>query len=109
MTRFLLAVMLAAATPAIAQADPAGQADYVRAEIRGTLTFEAGRGYVVTVKTTRVWLRISENKVLVRQLESLTNKTVTVRGALQQMDTTSRGSVPSGALYVDDFTIDAAK
>src|SRR5947199_9092475 len=48
----------------------------IKAEVRGTLRFESGRGYFIAVKPAnkteqdmRVWLWISENKVLVRKLQ----------------------------------------
>src|SRR5436190_22702067 len=50
----------------------------IKAEVRGTLRFESGRGYFIAVKPAnkteqemRVWLWISEQKRLVRKLEGL--------------------------------------
>ena len=106
MIRFVivLALVMTGATAVHADAP-----DYVTAEIRGTLTFESGRGYYVAVKTMRVWLRISEDKIRARQLDSLARKTVIVRGPLHQMEANTNASVPPLGLYLDDFTIEPGK
>ena len=101
--------------PLPTRADAPKPADYIKAEIRGTLVFEHGTGAYVSIKAAgkpeiRVWLWISENKVLARQIESLTGKAVVVRGTIHQMDANTRTSVPPLGLYVEgDLAIEAAK
>jgi hypothetical protein len=88
----------------------------IKAEVRGTLRFESGRGYFIAVKPAdkaeqemRVWLRAAEDKVLVRQLEGLSGKEVTAKGKLAQMPATVRASVPPLGLYLrHGFAIERA-
>jgi len=71
-----------------------GQDEGIQAEVRGALHFESGRGYYIAVKgekEMRVWLWISEHKVLVRNLQGLDGKKVIAKGKLQQL---SGGSKP---------------
>jgi hypothetical protein len=92
------------------------KSDYVKAEIKGTLNFD--HGYFVSIKfgedpqsELRVWLLISENKALVRQLEGLTGKEVVVKGNIRQMPQNAKATVPPLGLFFKegDFTIEAAK
>jgi len=78
-------------------------------EIVGVLRFEHGRGYFVArERAERVWLWISENKILVHQLQELTDQTVSVSGRLGRMPPGSGASVPDGELYLEDITVRAA-
>jgi hypothetical protein len=93
---------------------PDATSDEITAEVRGTLRFEEGRGYYVEAKAgdqaTRVWLRISEDRDLVRRLEGLTGKRVVAKGPLGQMPEDVKGSVPPHGLYLaSPFKIEAAK
>jgi hypothetical protein len=79
----------------------------IQAEVRGTLHFESGHGYFITVKPAdmagremRVWLRAAEDKVLVRKLQDLDGKEVTARGKLEQMPEEVRSSVPPLSVYL---------
>jgi hypothetical protein len=91
----------------------------ILAEVRGTLHFENGRGYFISVKNVdsfkkereiRVWLRAPENKVLIRKLEGLDGKEVIAKGQLGQMPGDVRASVPPLGIYLHfDFTIEHAE
>ncbi len=68
-------------------ASPYNAADYVKIEARGMLLFEPGQGYFISIQSgrrvprdVRLILAMSENKVLVRQLEHLSGHTVLVKG-----------------------------
>ncbi len=87
--------------------------DGIKAEVRGTVHFASGHGYYISVKTAgrakqemRVWLYISENKVLVRKLEGLTGKTVIAKGNLAQMPADHQASVPPLGMYMGSFQIE---
>jgi hypothetical protein len=89
---------------------------YIKAEVRGTLRFQEGRGYFIAFKSEdapqrehRVWLWISEQKALVRQLQGLTGKEVVAKGNLQQMPEDVHASVPPHGLYLQHFKIEAAE
>ena len=87
----------------------------IKADVRGTLHFESGRGYFIAVKPAtkteaeiRVWLWISENKVLVRQLQGLNGKEVIASGKLAQLPEGHGASVPPLGLYMSRFEIKEA-
>jgi len=82
----------------------------IRTEVHGMLHFQEGQGYFISVKSrqlpgaeNRVWLHISENKVLARQLEGLVEKNVTAKGELEQMPENVRASVPPHGMYLRDM------
>src|ERR1700722_10845780 len=86
--------------------------DSIKAEVRGILRFEDGRGYFISVKSAekperenRVWLWISEDKVTARQLESLKAKEVLAQGNLEQMPEAVHANVPPNGMYLDKFQI----
>jgi hypothetical protein len=86
--------------------------DGIKAEVRGTLRFESGRGYFITVKPAkkteqemRVWLWISEDRVLVRTLQGLEGKGVLATGRLAQLPEGQQASVPPLSLYMSRFDI----
>ena len=89
----------------------------IRAEVRGTLHFENGRGYFIAVKPAgkakeemSVWLRAAEDKALVRQLQGLSGKEVIAKGELVQMPANVRASVPPLGIYLrHGFTIEQAR
>jgi hypothetical protein len=69
-------------------------------KIDGVLGFEAGNGYFLEkAGGHRIWLRPSENKLLVRQLQELLNKPVVVTGELRRIPKNVVTSIPSGADY----------
>lgn len=80
----------------------------IKAEVRGTLHIDTGRGYFISVKfrdqakrESRVWLQVSENKILVEQLAGLTGKEVLAKGNLEQMPENVVGaSVPPLGIYL---------
>src|SRR5688572_28159832 len=87
----------------------------IKAEVRGMLQFQEGKGYFITAKSgddlraeNIVWLWITENKILVKQLNGLVNSTVTAKGHLEQMPKNVRGSVPPDGMYLKKFEIEAA-
>jgi hypothetical protein len=88
----------------------------IRAEVTGTLHFESGRGYFVSVTPTdkavhptRVWLRAAEDKALVRQLQGLDGKEVVAKGNLGQMPQDVGANVPPLGIYLQHgFTIERA-
>lgn len=92
------------------------QARSIQAEVRGTLHFQAGRGYFISVKfgdaaerDSRVWLRVSENKALVQELAGLTDKGVVAKGVLEQMPENVQSSVPPLGIYLrNGFGIEPA-
>jgi hypothetical protein len=78
----------------------------IKAEVHGMLHFQEGQGYFISVQSkehpgweSRVWLWISENKVVVRQLEGLLERSVTVKGELEQMPENVHASVPPHGMY----------
>jgi hypothetical protein len=82
----------------------------IKAEVRGRLHFQEGQGYFISVKSrehpggeNRVWLFISENKVLVRKLDGLVEKNVTANGELEQMPENVRAIVPPHGMYLRDM------
>lgn len=109
--------LLAAALSADEPKDPLPDTSQsIQAEVTGVLHFLAGHGYYISVKSasdadreTRVWLHISENKILVRQLEGLTDKPVRAKGGLEQMPENSGSSVPPKGMYMSKFDIKGAK
>jgi hypothetical protein len=87
----------------------------IRAEVKGTLHFENGRGYFISVRAekagreTRVWLMAAEDKALARQLAGLDGMEVTARGTLAQLPQDVHANVPPLGLYLPHgFTIERA-
>ena len=107
---------LAVAVPLVLTMSPGRTEQGIRAEVRGTLRFENGRGYFIAVKPAdkakeemRVWLRAAEDKVLVRQLQGLSGKEVIAKGELVQMPANVRASVPPLGVYLrHGFAIEQA-
>jgi len=106
-----LSILLNALVAGQSSHDP----QFIKVEVRGILHFENGHGYFVAVKSkrfdlqeTRVWLLMSENKILARRLQSLLEKTVDVHGELEQLPANVSASTPSLGVYVRNFEIDAA-
>ena len=93
------------------------RAQGIQAEVRGTLYFENGHGYFVTVKPAdkaeqelRVWLRAAEDKALVRQMQELTGKEVIAKGKLAQMPENVGANVPPLGIYLrHGFTIEGGE
>jgi hypothetical protein len=56
----------------------------------------------------RVWLRISEDKVTARLLESLKAKEVLAQGDLEQMPEAVHANVPPNGMYMSHFQIKSA-
>jgi hypothetical protein len=75
--------------------------------IHGVVGFESGRGYFIDEKSDhRIWLQMTENKLLVRDLQGLMNKSATVTGELRRVPKNVTTSIPAGADYfVYGFTI----
>ena len=89
--------------------------DFIKADVRGILRFEAGHGYFITVKSdekpereTRIWLLFGEDKVTARQLEPLVSKQVLAQGNLEQMPEEVHASVPPNGMYLRHFQIKGA-
>ena len=89
------------------------KADGIKAEVTGTLRFVSGHGYYISVspaakpkESMRVWLYISENKVLVRKLQRLTGKTVMAKGNLAQIPEGHQTSIPPLGMYMGSFKIE---
>jgi hypothetical protein len=87
----------------------------IRADVRGTLQFEKGRGYFIAVKPAnktetemRVWLWISEDKDLARKLPGLDGKEVLAKGKLAQLPEGQNANVPPLGLYMSRFQIEEA-
>ena len=87
----------------------------IQAEVKGTLHFESGRGYFISVKPAdktgremRVWLRAAEDKALVGKLQGLDGKEVLATGKLAQLPEGHRASVPPLGLYMNRFEIKEA-
>lgn len=78
--------------------------------IVGTLRFQAGCYIIRCANGKVVWLQISENKILARQMENLAGKTVEAVGELRRMPENVTGSIPKGVMYLaNGFTIDGHK
>src|SRR5437867_8397072 len=84
--------------------------DGIKAEVSGTLDFETGRGYFISVERVdkaeqkmRVWLWHSEASVLVRKLEGLHGKKVIAKGKLAQLSERLLMSVPPLGMYLESF------
>ncbi len=114
-----LTLTVAAALALTMSDEPAPQSDTkkdgIKAEVRGTLRFESGRGYFIAVRPAnkteqemRVWLWISEDKVLVRKLQGLEGKEVLTTGKLAQLPEGHQASVPPLGLYMSRFEIKEA-
>jgi hypothetical protein len=95
---------------ASASVAPGENGEVIKAELQGVLHFQEGRGYFIAVKSkvnageeNRVWLWISENKVLVRQLSELLEKRVIARGELEQMPDKVGASVPPHGMYLTNL------
>ena len=92
------------------------RAQGIQAEVRGTLHFENGHGYFVTVKPAdkadqemRVWLRAAEDKALVRKMQELSGKEVVAKGELAQVPATVHSAEPPLGMYLrHGFTIEGA-
>jgi hypothetical protein len=92
-----------------AKAQPVGG---IKAEVSGQLKFENGRGYYILTREakqgkahpteTRVWLWVSENKVLVRELQGLMGKEVVATGPLYQMPAETQTSIPPLGMYLPE-------
>jgi hypothetical protein len=87
----------------------------IQADVRGTLNFESGWGYFISVKPAdkaeqevRVWLLVTEDKELVERLERLTGKEVIAKGKLGQIPEGVRTSVPPRGVYMSPFEIKGA-
>jgi hypothetical protein len=102
--------------PAQGKGKEANEKQGIRAEVRGTLQFENGRGYYIAVKVPvksdqemRVWLWISEDKETGRKLEALNTKEVIAHGDLAQLpEGTQTRNVPPLGMYMGRFDIKAA-
>jgi len=88
----------------------------IKALVTGTLQFENGRGYFISVKSTkhsgwnnRVWLAVSEDKIMVRQLQGLEGKSITVKGELEQMPANVQAAVPVHGMYLRTFEIEGGR
>jgi hypothetical protein len=84
----------------------------IKAEVSGRLRFQKGQGYFILINSkenpnleNRVWLWVSENKVLIRRLEGLEDKEVLAKGELEQMPENVRASVPPLGMYLRNFEI----
>jgi hypothetical protein len=84
----------------------------IKAAVSGTLQFQTGQGYFISEKSkehpgwqNRVWLAVGEHKVLVRQLQDLEGKFVTVSGELEQMPENVQASVPPHGMYLKEIEI----
>jgi len=92
--------------------DEPPDARHIKAEVVGVLRFQEGRGYFISVQgeefkvENKVWLRISENKIIVKQLEKLTGHDVEAHGYLEQMAENDL-SVPKCRMELLDFEIKA--
>jgi hypothetical protein len=83
-------------------------AGVIKVEVHGTLHFQEGQGYFISVKSrkhpgweNRVWLLLSENKVILRQLEGLKGRKVVAQGELEQMPDNVRASFPTQGMYLN--------
>jgi len=88
----------------------------IKALVTGTLQFENGRGYFISVKSkkhsgwnNRVWLAVSEDKIMVRQLQGLEGKSTTVKGELEQMPANVQAAVPPHGMYLRTFEIEGGR
>jgi hypothetical protein len=82
----------------------------MRANVTGTLYFEPGHGYFISANphadaSQRVWLFVSEQKSLVRDLENLKGKFVQARGPLEQIPATTKAVFPPYSMCLSDFSI----
>jgi hypothetical protein len=80
----------------------------IQAVVRGTLHFESGRGYFLSMqpvdkagRETRVWLQVPEDKALVRELQGLKGREVIATGDLAQMPQDVGASVPPMGMYLE--------
>jgi hypothetical protein len=86
----------------------------IGAKVTGILYFEPGHGYFISANphadaSNRVWLSISEQKMLVRDLENLQGKFVEASGPLKQMSANTKAAIPPLSMYLSDFSIAPAK
>lgn len=84
----------------------------IQATVIGKLNFQEGHGYFIEAKQsrykweTKVWLRMSENGILIRKLQNLLNKTVKSEGELGQLPENVTASTPHLGIYLQDFEIE---
>jgi hypothetical protein len=85
----------------------------INIEATGRLEFQEGRGYFVQVDSkrfpenkNRVWLMIPEDKVLLRRIDALLCKQVTVRGGLEQLPENVRAAPPPLGMFLTRFDIE---
>lgn len=100
------------ASLAIILACAVGVADST-AQVTGLLRFEAGHGYYLVVDprgnrfaAARIWLRVSEDKVLVGQLMGLAGRRVRIEGHLRQLPANVLGAaIPAKAIVLEQFRL----
>jgi len=78
-------------------------------ELSGTLSFEDGKGYYLSMGTKggkgSIWLSTKDEDTL-KRLKNSTGKELKVQGCLQRMPLKkSKSSVPAGSLYFSEFQI----
>lgn len=78
-------------------------------ELEGTLSFEDGKGYYLSMGTKggkgSIWLSTKDKDTL-KRLEKSIGAELKVQGCLQRMAESSKSStVPSGSLYLSDFQV----
>jgi hypothetical protein len=76
-------------------------------QVEGELCVQSGHGYSIKTKDGReIWLKMVEDKVLVRDLQALTGKVVSAKGELRKVPANVTTSIPANAFYLDNgFTI----
>jgi hypothetical protein len=68
--------------------------------IHGVIGFESGHGFFIDEHNDhRIWLQMTESKLLVRDLQGLVNKSAIVTGELRRVPKNVTTSIPSGADY----------
>jgi len=86
----------------------------IQADVTGILYYEPSHGYFISANpnagpTDRVWLSISENKVLLRDLEKLKGQFVEAKGLLEQIHPLTKAVFAPYSMYLSDFSIETAK
>ena len=88
------------------------QIEGIKATVTGKLQFQEGRGYFILVRDSqrnwesKVWLRVSENRILINKLQGLIDKTVMANGELGQLPENVTASVPPNGIYLQSFEIE---
>ena len=105
--RAALLLLMVLSFSLICYAQPTPDDSFIKVEVVGTLNFRHGNGYYVATKSKRfpnsetlVWLNMTEDKILVRKLQRMMGKRVSILGELEQLPENVNASTPPHGIFV---------